>query len=156
MCVHNIWHASIYFYSVKLKHSIIISEADLWVFCKNLQLCRFRYLHYDSTCMCRVFIRSHTKLEPEYDKTTKWPVRPAKTQISWASTNLTSLRGYPGWSEFLLCAQVTLLIFSCSGSTFIFPTHMLIQSNTDRNPYATHNSKWDENINFKKRPEKQR
>ena len=41
-------------------------------------------------------------------KPTKWPVRPARTQIS--------LGIRPDWSESLLGAQVILLVLSCCGS----------------------------------------
>ena len=42
-------------------------------------------------------------------KPTKWPVRPADPP-SWC----------PGWSEFSLCAQVILLVLSCSSSLTVF------------------------------------
>ena len=73
-------------------------------------------------------------------KPSKWPVRPAKTQISlgirpvWSESSLCAqwvakdpdsfmhtvktlirLGGFPGWSESSLGAQVILLILSCGG-----------------------------------------
>ena len=77
--------------------------------------------------------------EPVHDKTykpTKWPMRPANTQISLgicclhcpheetrvlsfplsALRRLIRLGGCPGWSEPSLGSQVILLVLSCGGS----------------------------------------
>ena len=78
--------------------------------------------------------------EPLHDKTNKMTVRPAKTQITWASAQsslcgqwvandprvlqaeqrrLIRLGGCPGWSESSLGAQIILLVLSWGGSHFL-------------------------------------
>ena len=85
-------------------------------------------------------------------KVMKWPVHSAKIQISlglcpvwsvfavrfqplWIAKDPSLLHAdnedsdqigaFPGWSESKLCAQIILLVLSCSGS-FVFPTSVLM------------------------------
>ena len=87
---------------------------------------------------------SHLNLSRPMTKSTKWSVRPAKTQINlsirpvWSESSLSAWRstgflvhteriaktlirldGYPGWSESLLGAHIILLVLSW-GSSFIY------------------------------------
>ena len=67
-------------------------------------------------------------------KPTKWPMHPAKTQISMGirpvsmqtAKTLITLGGCLGWSESSLGAQVILLVLLC-GSSFFFSLQMLAE-----------------------------
>ena len=106
----------------------------------------------------------HYRTRPVYEPApTKWPLCPAKTQISlgicpvwsvcavcikkpWVLSYLLStqrrlirLGRCPGWSESLLCAQVILLVLSCCGSIFLYFLRSLWKYLRLRN----HPSQWE-------------